>query len=165
MLTILAAALAFGCTSHKNSKLEGDKFQLLRSDPLLSVDVPGGQPQPPIGNAGSEGLTGSSAQVFRVWQMTDTSPATFASVITQARNLGVSFDNTFCSSAFGASGLKEIGIWTARVNFGLDPQRRRLDLMLAIGARPTPAPRPLPPRQVFIDPQCPPEIKAAVGGG
>lgn len=158
---LLVTVFLSGCTDKKTATLETDKFELLRADPLLQIDVPGGTPEADVtGNPGSGGSRGTSARAFRVWAIQDPSEANFAAVLERAVALGVRLDFLRCGTSLSARGPKPVGRYVAGASMNMDSgPPAKLQVMLTIAGGADAATLPLPPQNRFVDPTCPENLR------
>lgn len=146
--------------------VEQRKFAAVMADPLLSLDVPGGVPEPITGNPGHGGQMPTPTQAFRWWRVADMGDATFIETVKLAVAAGLRVDRIHCGPTRIATGLKLVDGYVTMVTIGLGPAAHdELQVSLTQGGGSDGMPGPLPPPSRPSATDCPEPIKALVSLG
>lgn len=145
---------------------EQQKFDALRADPVLNVEIPGANAEPIVGNPGHAGQNPTPTQAFRYWNVPATDDKTFIDAVKRFVAAGLRVDAVTCGPTRIASGVKLVGGYVVGVTVGLGPSAGGKLQAMVTTAGGADAPRgPLPPPNRSVDPGCPEPVKALVSAG
>ncbi len=160
---VLVVAANAGCSQGGNSALERRKFDLVRSDPLLTIAVPDATPGRLGGNAGHAGQFPTSARALRTWSLRGDPAVAFSSAVRQAVALGMKVNTLTCGRNAVAGGFKQVGPYLGGATIGLvQGAPPTLNVMLTVGGGASPATTPGPSVSPSVDMSCPEDLRKAV---